>query len=96
MEYNTKYDFWLIETRLPMSVHGFVCRRNGQTYMVINADLSEETKRETVDHEMDHIEHGDLYREDPATQIEDELCMQSKNRTGNGWYNSGSTEKRKR
>lgn len=89
MEYNPKYDFWLIETRLPLSVHGFVCRKNGQTYMFINADLSEETKRETVRHEMDHIENGDLYRDEPATEIERELCTQLKSQTGNGWSNFG-------
>lgn len=88
MEYNPKYDFWLIETRLPLSVHGFVCRKNGQTYMVINADLSEETKRETVQHEIDHIENGDLYCDEPATEIEEELCTRSKSQTGNGWCNS--------
>ena len=88
MEYNPKYDFWLIETRLPLSVHGFVCRKNDQTYMVINADLSEETKLETVQHEIDHLKRGDLYREEPATEIERELCTQLKSQMGNGWFNS--------
>ena len=84
MEYLPRYDVWCIEERLPLSVHGFVCRRNGQTFMVINSDLSEETKRETIQHEMDHLNGDDLFREESATEIEEELCTRSRNQTGNG------------
>ena len=70
VEYYAEKDIWIEEKRLPMSVHGFVCRKNGQTFMVINSDLSDEAKQEAFNHELDHIEHDDLYSEEDAVSIE--------------------------
>ena len=53
-----------------MSVHGFVCRKNGLTFMIINSDLSDEAKREAFDHEIDHIDNDDLYSDEDAVYIE--------------------------
>lgn len=70
MEYLPEKDVWIKETKMPLSVHGFVCRKCGQIYLFVNADLSDEAKRETLDHEFEHIDNDDLFSEEEAVTIE--------------------------
>ena len=75
MEYLIREDVWCVETPMPLTVHGFVCRKSGQIYMIINSDLSDEAKKEAIRHELDHIDGGDLYSEEDAVVIEREkIC----------------------
>lgn len=53
-----------------MAVHAFVCRKNGQLFMIVNSDLSDEAKKEAIEHELDHIDQNDLYSEEDAALIE--------------------------
>ena len=94
MEYIADKDIWYAEEKMPLSVHGFVCRKGGQVFMVINADLSEEAKRDAIRHELDHIDNGDLFKEEDATRIE--LCTQKNEPPGTGCVNSAWTVKRER
>ena len=55
---------------MPMAVHSFVCRKGGITFMIVNADLSEEAKRKAVEHEFEHIDRGDLYSDEDAVEME--------------------------
>ena len=65
MEYLIRQDVWCAEVQMPMSVHSFVCRKNGLIFLIVNANLSDEAKKKAIDHEMDHIDQGDLYSEKP-------------------------------
>lgn len=93
MEYIADKDIWYAEEKMPLSVHGFVCRKCGQVFMVINADLSEEAKRDAIRHELDHIDNGDLFKEEDATEIE-KLCTPKKEHPGIGCVNSDLTARR--
>lgn len=73
MEYIAEKDIWCEEKRMPMSVHGFVCRKFGERFMVINADLSDEAKAEAIRHEFDHIDNDDLYSDETAIEIESRM-----------------------
>ena len=55
---------------MPMAVHSFVCRKDGITFLFVNADLSEEAKRKAVEHEFEHIDRGDLYSDEDAVEME--------------------------
>ena len=44
--------------------------RDGNYNMYLNADLSEEARMEAVEHELAHIENGDLESELPGSLIE--------------------------
>ena len=70
MEYIASKDVWCEEVKLPMAVHAFVCRKNGQLFMIVNSDLSDEAKKEAIEHELDHIDQNDLYSEEDAALIE--------------------------
>ena len=70
MEYIAEKDVWCEEAKLPMAVHSFVCRKNGQIFMIVNSELSDEAKKEAIEHELDHIEENDLSSEEPAVEIE--------------------------
>ena len=78
MEYIAEKDLWCVETKLPMTIHGFVCRKSGVLYMFINSELSPEAKEEAIEHELDHIEHGDLFSEENAFDIENSKLQASK------------------
>lgn len=46
---------------LPMKQHGIVAMdANGDYIVVINAKLSPEKQQEALEHELSHIQHGDL------------------------------------
>lgn len=58
---------------LPMKQHGIVAMdANGDYIVVINAKLSPEKQQEALEHELSHINHGDLAHRHcvPATLIE--------------------------
>lgn len=93
MEYIADKDIWCEERKMPLSVHGFVCRKNGHVFMIINADLSEEAKREAIKHEFEHLRKDDLFSEENATEIE-KLCTPRNEHPGIGCVNSDLTEKR--
>lgn len=65
-----KKDIWCAETPLPMTIHGFVCRRFGIIYMFINSLLSPAAKKEAIEHEFEHIDNNDLYSDEYAIVIE--------------------------
>lgn len=78
MEYIAAKDVWCDEAKLPMAVHAFVCRKNGQIFMIVNSALSDEAKKEAIEHELDHIEENDLYSEEDATLIEEKRNVHKK------------------
>ena len=50
---------------------GFVLPNDDDTYSIyINALLSDEKRRSTLEHEVDHIIRGDLYSDEAASVIE--------------------------
>lgn len=56
---------------LPWSIRGLTVPNNDGTYTVyINSLLPEETQRETLAHELYHIEHDHLYDNSPVTKAE--------------------------
>lgn len=56
---------------LPSGVGGFVVRDGNDDYTIIlNANDSREANMVTYLHEREHIENGDLDRDDPADEIE--------------------------
>lgn len=64
-------DFFYRLIRMPGGCRGFVLEDPDGNYNVyINECLSDEQKRITARHELDHIRHGDLHKEDPAHIIE--------------------------
>lgn len=61
------------EMNIPGSVRGFAvrCWDDGEYYtIVVNANLSEEKKKEVYQHEKDHIENGDFSNVIDASRLE--------------------------
>lgn len=73
MEYLAEKDVWCVKTPMPMTVHGFCCRKAGVIYMFINSQLSPKAEEEAIEHEFEHIDNGDLYSEEEAAEIERKL-----------------------
>ena len=47
---------------LPTSVRGFCYHDdNGEEFIIVNSRLTHEQNRKTFDHEMEHIENGEMY-----------------------------------
>lgn len=63
-------DYHVILKDLPTTIPGFVRACGGYYTIVINARMSYARQRKTYRHEVEHIERGDLYSQDPADQIE--------------------------
>ena len=55
---------------LPTTISGFVREVDGYKTVVLNSRMDYASQRDTYRHELEHIEHGDLYSMDPADQIE--------------------------
>lgn len=55
---------------MPTTIPGFVRACGGFYTIVINARMSYARQRKTYRHELEHIECGDLFSQDPADQIE--------------------------
>lgn len=56
---------------LPVAIKGFVVTdENGDPTIVLNSRHNRETNLETYQHELAHIEGGDLYRSESADEIE--------------------------
>lgn len=72
VEYLAKWDAMLcLAENLPLSVRAFVVRTADCSYcIVINAALSESAKRRAVQHELRHIERGDLFSDSPVSELE--------------------------
>lgn len=75
-EYVPKYDVWITQLELPMTVRGFCKRENDENCVVINRDLADEIKYKTADHEILHIKRGDLDSEEPVEIIENRMEAQ--------------------
>lgn len=63
-------DYHVILKDMPTTIPGFVRACGGHYTIVINARMSYARQRKTFRHEVEHIEHGDLFSQDPADQIE--------------------------
>lgn len=70
MEYLAREDVWYAELPMPMSVHSFVCRKGGLIFLIVNSNLSDDAKRDALEHEFDHIDSGDLFSDEDAAEIE--------------------------
>lgn len=58
----------------PLSCRGFVLTDADGDYTVfVNEDLSDEMKRETIQHEQQHIVLGHLASERPASELEADM-----------------------
>lgn len=58
---------------MPTTIRGFVKKNSDMTYtIVLNDRLNDEMQRKCFNHEMYHIEHGDLDKECSVDQIESE------------------------
>ena len=62
-EYLVKEDVYLIQQTLPDGVNGFCHDVAPYSYAFVNETLEDEKKRETAEHEIRHIENGDLYKD---------------------------------
>lgn len=57
---------------LPCSIPGYTkMDSEGYYTIILNSRLSSERNRETYDHELKHIQKGDLYSQDNAGEIEE-------------------------
>lgn len=57
---------------LPCTIPGFLTMDpEGYYTIVLNSRMSIERNRETYDHEIDHIQNGDLYGNTEAEEIEE-------------------------
>lgn len=70
-EYVVAYDMWVTQAKLPPRVRGFCKCINGENCAIINEDLSDDAKREAVEHEVKHIRRGDLSSDEPVEMLED-------------------------
>lgn len=64
-------EYRIIEHNLPMSVRGFVKKKNDLYCIVINSSLSDDLKMKTLRHEFLHIINGDLDKDCPVDLIEE-------------------------
>lgn len=64
-------DTWLLQRELPQGVNGFITRDGDDTtYIVIDKDLSETKKLNTLTHEFVHLVRGDLDSDEKREDIE--------------------------
>ncbi len=70
MEYSEKYDVFICEVDMPLSIKAFIKSINGHTFISVNSRLSDEAKRREVLHEMEHYKNCDLVKEMPVILIE--------------------------
>lgn len=55
---------------LPGSCHGMVTvDNNGDYYIYVNEDLSRDAMEKAIQHEMEHIKNGDLYKRDEKGHV---------------------------
>lgn len=63
--------FTRLHTKLPSGVGGFtLCDADGDYTIFLNARDTCERNKQTVQHEMEHINNGDFYSTDEADYIE--------------------------
>lgn len=70
-EYLLAHDVWVSQHKLPMRVKGFCKRLGDDDCIVVNEDLPEDQKYETVAHEILHFKRGDLWSDESVMAIED-------------------------
>lgn len=72
MEYLAENDVYIsVVQTLPINIHGLItvdC--NGNSYIIINGNLSESAQKEALEHELLHLKRNDLYSDEPAHLIE--------------------------
>lgn len=75
MVYDAKNDVFVsVCEELPNRVKGLITvDRNGNQFILINSNLSDEMKAETLKHEMLHLVRDDLYSDKSAEDIESEV-----------------------
>lgn len=71
-EYVAKLDLWVTQQRMPIRVKGFCKHVNNDDVAVINEDLSDNAKLETVEHEARHFLRGDLESDECVLKLESE------------------------
>lgn len=69
-EYVAALDVWITEEKLPLRVRAFSKEIEGEKFIVLNEDLTDEKKHEAVAHEILHFSRGDLRSEAPVSEIE--------------------------
>lgn len=71
MKYIPGRDYFVTYETLPRNVRGLVTVNEDSTYtIVINALLPECQRKNTFDHEVDHIENEDFYNGQPIQKVE--------------------------
>ncbi len=75
MNYDAKHDVFVsVCDKLPSRVKGLITTdHDGNQIILINANLSDELKGETLRHELLHLIRNDLYSDKPAIEIEEEV-----------------------
>lgn len=64
-------DIFIHYLNLPFTVEGFSRKNQDDSYSIfLNARCSGEQQRIALEHEIEHIEHGDLDSEEDAVEIE--------------------------
>lgn len=71
-EYLPREDCRVTICKLPPHVKGLCTVKGTEELILINEDLSDEAKLETLFHELRHLHRGDLYNEEPVSSIERE------------------------
>ena len=70
MEYSEKYDVFIEQVEMPLSVKAFIKSLNGHVFITVNSNLSDEAKQREVIHEISHLKNCDLISEMPVAFIE--------------------------
>ena len=62
-EYLEKEDIYLITELLPTGTEGFCKEVDSYRFAFVDINLGDEKKREAAEHEIRHLENGDLYKD---------------------------------
>lgn len=75
MEYDAKNDVFVsVCFELPGQVKALITVDNdGNNFILVNECLSEEARKEAIEHEYKHLKRNDLYSDKPAHVIEQEM-----------------------
>ena len=70
-DYDAKNDCYVTVCRLPVHVRGLIKEVADARLILINEDLSDDAKIETLRHELRHLQRDDIRRVAPIEEIED-------------------------
>ena len=75
MEYIAKYDVCIsVVQNLSTKIKGIITvDSDGNPYIFINGNLSEEEQEKALQHELLHLKRNDLYSDKPAHEIEEQM-----------------------